>query len=248
MVADRMRTFLRSGKANQVVTVNVDFLNIARRDAQFRSMVNSAELVVADGMPLVWASRARGQPLPARITGHELIHECGQLGVEAGRSFFLLGAAPGVAERAGIRLQERYPGLEIAGAYSPTFEDPEEDDRIIEIIQDLNPGFLLVALGAPLQDLWIHNHKLQLSVPVCIGVGCVFDVLAGCVSRAPRWIQRFGLEWSYRLAQEPRRLWRRYVVDDMPMFGRLMLDTLRAEQDSDRPLTLPASSQTEHAA
>jgi N-acetylglucosaminyldiphosphoundecaprenol N-acetyl-beta-D-mannosaminyltransferase len=248
VVADRIGAFLRSGNTNQIVTVNLDFLNIARRNAKFRSVVNSAELVVADGMPLIWASRVKGQPLPARITGHELIHECARLGAETGESFFLLGAAPGVAEIAGMRLQERYPGLKIARAYSPTFEQQDENDRIIDMVQRTRPGFLLVALGAPLQDLWIHTHRHQLSVPVCIGVGCVLDVLAGCVRRAPSWIQRSGLEWSFRLAQEPQRLWRRYVVDDLPMFGRLMLDTVRFHDESGHLNGIAKSGRAERAA
>jgi len=242
LVANRFRTFLHTGQSHQIVTVNLDFLNIARHDAEFRATVNSADMVVADGMPLVWASRIKGHPLPARITGHELIHECGQLSSETGRGFFLLGAAPGIAEVAGARLEQRYPGLKVVGTYSPTFDSQEEDDHVIEMIERSRPGFLLVALGAPRQDLWIHRHRQRLSVPVCIGVGCVLDILAGSVKRAPEWIQQSGLEWSYRLAQEPRRLWRRYVLNDLPMFGRLMAETLRPDRAAEETHRRPGSA------
>ena len=226
---ERIRGFLASGSAHQVVTVNLDFLSIAQRNAPFRETINQADLAVADGMPLVWVSRLRGQPLAQRITGVELVDESCRLAAQTGHGVFLLGAAPGVADAAARTLEARYPGLRVVGSYAPPFGElsREEDDRIVEMIREAAPGFLFVAFGAPRQDLWIRAHADRLNVPVSIGVGCVFDLLAGTVERAPVWMQRTGLEWSYRLLQEPGRLWRRYVVDDAPMLGRLLVTAVR---------------------
>jgi N-acetylglucosaminyldiphosphoundecaprenol N-acetyl-beta-D-mannosaminyltransferase len=178
-------------------------------------------------MPLVWVSRLKGQPLAGRITGVELVHESCQLAAELGRSVFLLGAAPGVAEAAGRRLEALYPGIRVADVYAPPFGavTRDEDEHTVQRINDARPDFLFVALGAPRQDLWIRAHHGRLHVPVAMGVGCVLDLLAGVVRRAPTWMQGTGLEWSYRLVQEPRRLWRRYLVDDLPMLGRLLVSS-----------------------
>jgi exopolysaccharide biosynthesis WecB/TagA/CpsF family protein len=230
---DRIRDFLRSDKTNQIVTVNLDFVAIARRDASFRDTLNGADLAVADGMPLVWVSRVGDEPLPQRLTGVDLVDECCQVAVETDTSIFLLGAAPGVADVAAQRLRERFPGLRIVGVYAPPFGPltPEENERILQTINAARPDFLFVALGAPQQDVWIRANRDRLDVPVCMGVGCVLDLLAGVVSRAPAWMQQAGLEWLFRLIQEPARLWRRYIVDDLPVFAWLM----RQAMDRSRP-------------
>jgi N-acetylglucosaminyldiphosphoundecaprenol N-acetyl-beta-D-mannosaminyltransferase len=229
---ERIRGFLRSGSAHHVMTINLDFLSIAQRDPRFRETINRADLAVADGMPLVWVSRLQGQPFAERIAGVELVNESCRVAAEMGRGVFLLGAAPGVAEAAGRRLEACYAGLRVVGAYSPPFRalTPEEDEEIVQMIREAAPGLLLVAFGAPRQDLWIRAHLASLNVPVAMGVGCVLDLLAGAARRAPGWMQQAGLEWSYRLIQEPRRLWRRYILDDIPMLGRLVLTSAREER------------------
>jgi len=226
---DRIAGFLRSGTPHQIVTVNLDFLAIARRNAEFFDTLNRAHLAVADGMPVVWLSRLRGQPIAERVTGVALVDECCRLAAAENRSVFLLGAGPGVAASAARVLQHRYPGLQIAGAYSPPVGpiDRREHARIARMIRTSRPGFLFVALGAPRQDLWIRQNLSRLGVPVAMGVGCVFDVLAGAVDRAPNWMQRAGLEWAYRLSREPARLWRRYLVNDAPLMGHLVVEGLR---------------------
>lgn len=224
MAIARIRSFIQSGTPHQVVTVNVDFLRLARRDALFRTVVNSADLVVADGMPLVWASRLRGDPLPQRLSGIELMHACAEMAVDAGYRIFLLGAGPGVAQEAAAVLEQRFPGIHVAGTYTPPLRDfsAEEDSAILAHIRAAAPHMLFVAFGAPKQEQWIRGHLHELSVPVCMGIGGTFDILAGRVSRAPLWMQRSGLEWAYRLWQEPHRLWKRYLIHDMPVFFRLM--------------------------
>jgi N-acetylglucosaminyldiphosphoundecaprenol N-acetyl-beta-D-mannosaminyltransferase len=220
----RLRAFLSSDAPHQIVTANLDFLSIADRNPAFRDAINDADLAVADGMPLVWVSRLRGQALPERINGVDLVDAGCKLAAETDHSVFLLGAAPEVTEAAARTLQARYPGLQIAGAYSPPFGplDEDESERIVKLIQRAAPELLFVALGAPRQDPWIRENLDRLPVRVAIGVGCVFDLLAGKVSRAPVWMQRSGLEWAFRLAQEPGRLWRRYFVDDLPVLVRLL--------------------------
>lgn len=235
---DRIRGFLHSGTVNQVATVNLDFVAIARRSPDFRAILNDAELSVADGMPLVWLSHLMGQPVPERLTGVELVDECCRVAVETDTSVFLLGAAPGVAEVAAGKLRERFPGLRIAGVYTPPFGplSEAENDEIIRQVNLARPDFLFVALGAPHQDVWIAENRDRLDVSVAMGVGCVLDLLAGVVDRAPRWMQRTGLEWLFRLIQEPRRLWKRYIVDDLPVFGWLVVQTLLRERGPVAPL------------
>lgn len=233
----RIQRFLDSGTPHHVVTVNLDFLSIAERDPRFRTLINSAHLAVADGMPLVWLSRLHGTTLAERVAGVELVDDiCGLVAADGG-SVFLLGAAPGVAVTAGERLQERHPGLRIA-AYSPPIGafTRRDQERIVRMIHAARPSALFVALGAPRQDEWIHEHLAELDVPVAMGVGCVLDVLAGVSRRAPGWMQVAGLEWAYRLGREPRRLWRRYIVNDLPVFGRLVL---RGVRGSAPPVVVP---------
>jgi len=222
-VVARLDQFVESRKPHQVVTVNLDFVRIARSDLAFRVAVNRADLAVADGMPLVWLSRLFGPSLPERIPGIDLVDQAAALACRRGFSIFLLGAAPGVAGLAAEELSRRYAGLRIAGTYAPpmgTFK-PHEDDEIVSRVRATRPDMLFVAFGAPRQDTWIRDHLDALQVPVCIGVGGSFNFLAGRQPRAPQWIQRSGLEWAHRLVHEPRRLWRRYLLGDLPLLARI---------------------------
>jgi N-acetylglucosaminyldiphosphoundecaprenol N-acetyl-beta-D-mannosaminyltransferase len=219
--------FVRSRRPHQVVTANVDFLHIAEEDPAFQNIVNSADLVLADGMPLVWASRRLETPLPCRVTGVDMVLTCAELAAREGYSIFLLGAAPGVADEVACVLRARFPGLRIAGTYAPSNVALSDSDDVVRIIREAQPDMLFVAFGAPKQEKWIHMHSSRLHVPVSIGVGGAFDMLAGRVRRAPIWMQRHGLEWFYRLVQEPHRLWKRYFVQDLPVFIRLMMDSRR---------------------
>lgn len=221
---DRIDEFVRSGRPHQVVTVNLDFLSIADSNATFRDTLNQADLAVADGMPLVWLSRLKGTPIEERVAGVELVTESCRLAAEHGRKVFLLGAAPGVADAAARRLAELFPGLDVAGTYSPPMGPLtlKATHQIVRMIRAAAPDLLFVAFGAPRQDLWIRNNLAELNVPVAMGVGCSLDVLAGSVRRAPYWMRRTGLEWAFRLVQEPQRLWRRYLVNDLPLLARLL--------------------------
>jgi N-acetylglucosaminyldiphosphoundecaprenol N-acetyl-beta-D-mannosaminyltransferase len=220
----RVREFIQSGLPHQVVTVNVDFVRQAQNDNEFLGVINRSALAIADGMPLVWASSWMGDKLPERVTGVELVDQCCRIASEDNYRVFLLGGEAGVAQSAAQVLTERHPGLQVVGAYSPPvgpFSD-EEDSKMVNMIREAHPDILLVAFGAPKQDLWIAKHQHQLAVPLALGVGGVFNFLTGRVKRAPGWMQERGLEWLYRVIQEPGRLWRRYFVQDMPVVMRLL--------------------------
>lgn len=210
-----VRRMLQAGGAHQIVTANGAMLVRATRDAQVRRALNNASLVVPDGVGVVLAARILGRPAFARVPGIELAQEICGLAAGEQQRVFLLGAAPGVAAAAAGVLRQRYPGLQVAGVIDGYFAD---DSAVIEEIRRAGPGLLFVALGFPKQDLWIAAHRDRLGVPVCIGVGGTLDVLAGKVRRAPRFVQQMGLEWAYRLMQEPRR-WR--VVISLPLLVAL---------------------------
>ena len=222
--AGRIREFVEAGHPRQVITANLDFLRLSTGDQSFRELVNSADLVVPDGMPLIWASGLLGNPLPQRVAGVDLVRECVRVAAANEFSVFMLGAAPGVAQRAAVVLRSECPSLRIAGIHSPRGQDGDENERTLELIQAAEPDMLFVAFGAPAQDRWIRRHMHQLGVPVNIGVGGTFDLLSGRISRAPAWMQDTGFEWFYRFLMEPGRLGRRYFGKDLPLFFRLMAE------------------------
>lgn len=238
--ADRIDSFVRERRARQIVTANLDFLRLSLRDQRFHALINSSDLVVADGMPLVWASRLLGQPLPDRVAGVDLVNECARLSQERGRRIFFLGAAPGVAETAVAKLRERFPAMYVAGIYAPDLRTVDEE-MLLARIRDASPDILLVAFGAPVQDEWIRRNMAKLEVPVSIGVGGSFDMIAGRVSRAPMWMQRSGMEWLHRLTLEPGRLWKRYFVHDLPVFFRLMVASSLGSPGGFAPANVSAS-------
>src|SRR5579859_1612943 len=197
-------------RCQQVVTVNTEFVMAARRNSEFREAINRAALVLADGIGIVWASYPGKARVPERITGTDTVEALAKRCAASGYRMYLLGAAPGVAEQAAARLQAIAPGLAIAGTHagSPV---PEEEDAILERIWAADADVLCVAYGAPAQDLWIYRNLARLPVAVAMGVGGAFDFLSGRQRRAPRIMQRLGLEWLYRLYREPWR-WRRMLA------------------------------------
>ena len=201
---DRIESFIRKGTPRQIVTVNPEFMVMARQDRGFRDILNAADLALPDGVGLLWASRLLGKPLRERVAGSDLVYRMARRAAAGGYSLYLLGAGPGIGQKAAERLRERYPGLPIAGVYggSPGMDEEEE---IIDRIRAASPQVLLVAYGAPAQDRWIHRNLERLGVPVSMGVGGALDFVSGKVKRAPAWIQGLGLEWLFRLVQEPWR-------------------------------------------
>jgi len=213
---DRIEEFVaRGGRLHQVATVNSDFLARALADPELLHILRHVDLATADGMPLVWASRVLGGSIPERVTGADLVPALAERFAASGRSLFLLGARPEVAQTAAERLCERFRGLRISGVYSPPMADLESMDHatILRRVNAARPDALLVAFGNPKQEKWIHRHRHSLEVPVAIGIGASLDFIAGSARRAPVWIQQAGAEWLWRLGNEPGRLWRRYAGD-----------------------------------
>lgn len=220
---------LARGRGGRVVTPNLDHLRRASTDPDFAGLVAEADLVLADGMPLVWASRLQGTPLPERVAGSTLVDTLAAAAAEHGRSLFLLGGAPGAAEGAARELQQRYPSLRIVGTFCPPFgfeNDPEELARLEAAVIGANPDIVYVALGSPKQEKLTRRLAPLLPQAWWLGVGISLSFLAGDVRRAPAWVQRLGLEWAHRLAQEPGRLARRYLVQGLPFGIRLLVGAL----------------------
>ena len=239
-------SLIEDGQPHQVVTVNVDFLRIAERLPRLQDVINTSDLAVPDGVPLVWMARYLGMKNCRRITGPDLIEAIAQLSVERDKRIYLLGGARGAATGARERLQARFPGLNVCGVHEPMEAEypfpPEMDEDICRRIRDAKPDVLFVAFGCPKQDLWIRDHMQSLGVPISIGVGGSFNFLSGRIPRAPKAMQRLGLEWVYRLGREPHRLWRRYLLADLPFAVRLIVaETVARLTLRRRPLSLQRS-------
>jgi N-acetylglucosaminyldiphosphoundecaprenol N-acetyl-beta-D-mannosaminyltransferase len=195
---------IRERAPRQVCTANPEFVMAAQSDREFLALLNTADLVIPDGVGLLWAARWLGAQLPERVAGSDLVGRIAARGGRLGWRVFLLGAAEGVAQRAGDVLAARCPGLVIAGAYSGS-PRPEDEAEIVTRVRSARPDVLFVAFGAPAQDKWIARNRQRLGVPVSMGVGGTFDFLAGVAQRAPDWVQGLGLEWLHRLVRQPWR-------------------------------------------
>jgi N-acetylglucosaminyldiphosphoundecaprenol N-acetyl-beta-D-mannosaminyltransferase len=195
-----------------------------QRDPALRRIYNRSGLTTPDGMPLVWLSRLSGFPSVERVYGPDLLLALCEHGLDRGYRHFFYGGGPGVAEALAARLRARFPGLQIVGTYTPPFRPltPAEDAAVVATINAAGPDIVWVGLSTPKQDRWMAEHVGRLTAPVLIGVGAAFDFHSGRKRQAPRWMQRSGLEWLFRLSQEPRRLWRRYLIYN-PLFVALVL-------------------------
>jgi len=209
--ADRIEVLAASGGRHLVATVNPEFIMRARRDPDFARVLESASLCLADGAGVTWAARRAGTPLPGRVTGTDLVPVLARRSAERGLRLFLLGGGEGVAGEVADRLREVAPGVVIAGCHGGE-AGPEGDAESVALINAARPDVLLVAYGAPRQEMWHDRNRERLAVPVAIGVGGAFDYLSGRVSRAPSWLRAAGLEWLYRLLRQPRRLGRMSVL------------------------------------
>ena len=206
--------FIRSGRPHQHVVINVDKIVKASRDPALRQIINDCDLINADGMPVVWASRLLGKPLKERVTGVDLFEALMARAAEKGWRVFLLGAREEVVSGVAHLYPARYPGLTLAG-YRNGFWKPEDEDRVVAEIAATRPDILFVAISSPKKEAFLARYQAAMKVPFAMGVGGTFDVAVGLVKRAPVWMQKAGLEWFYRFLQEPRRMFRRYFIDDM---------------------------------
>lgn len=192
----------------------------ARENETLRTLYNTSDLNLADGVPLIWASKFLRNKIRGRVTGLDLLPQFTEIAAKKNYSFFFLGAKDGVAEALAKKLKHDHPNLNVVGYYSPPFAErfsDEENKKMIDMINSVKPNVLWVSLTAPKQDYWIHEHLNELNVNIAIGVGGAFEVTAGLIKRAPAWMQKNGLEWLFRFLQEPKRLFKRYFIE-APVF------------------------------
>jgi N-acetylglucosaminyldiphosphoundecaprenol N-acetyl-beta-D-mannosaminyltransferase len=228
-VLNHVSASLARGEGGWVLTANLDFIRRHARDPEARELYGRADLCVADGMPLVWAAWLQGHALPGRIAGSTLIHHLVARAAEERRSLYLLGGTDFANQRAAAQMQARHPGLRLCGRSSPRIASPpsaEDVARVADAIVPLRPDILLVGMGSPKQEQLIAALRPLLPGTWMMGVGISFSFMAGEVRRAPGWMQTLGLEWTHRMLQEPRRLARRYLIDDMPFAFRLFASAL----------------------
>ena len=224
MVLKVIDGWIHSRDRHYICVTGVHGVMESQRDEGLRSIHNAAGLVTPDGMPLVWLSRLRGQRHVDRIYGPDLMLALCNHSVAQGYRHFLYGGATGVPEILGQNLRDRFAGIKIVGMFSPPFRPltTEEDAHVVHMINASNPDIVWIGLSTPKQERWMAEHVMKLDAPVLIGVGAAFDFIAGLKKQAPYWMQRSGLEWFFRLITEPRRLWRRYLINN-PLFVWLIL-------------------------
>jgi N-acetylglucosaminyldiphosphoundecaprenol N-acetyl-beta-D-mannosaminyltransferase len=245
----RLRSLIddRRSIARFVAVTGMHGIAESRQNSQFRQVLNAADLVVADGMPLVWLGRLKGYPLRQRVCGAELMDEFCRVTGTTYRHFFY-GGAPEVAERLAHVLHEKQ-GVVIAGTYTPPFRPLTEDEgkELASFVERTSPDVLWVGLSTPKQENWMYEQRYKLRVPLMLGVGAAFDMNSGGLRRAPKWMREHGLEWLFRLASEPQRLWKRYLITIPKAVWCVCLELLhfsgsRSEQDQGSGSTAPTST------
>lgn len=215
---DAIDSLIKEDNCSYVVTPNVDHIVQLEKDEELKRVYENASLILTDGKPLIWISNWYKTPIKEKISGSDLFPRVCDLAAKKGYTMYLLGAAEGVADKAAKNLMDKYKGLNIVGTYSPPFEfekDKVELKKIERQIQEVHPDILIVGLGCPKQEKYMYHHCKELDVPISFGLGASIDFEAGNIKRAPRWMSEHGLEWLYRITQDPKRLAKRYLVDDM---------------------------------
>lgn len=218
--------FVQTGMPHQHVVVNVDKVVKANRDPELRRIINECALISVDGMPVVWASRLLGKPIKERVAGVDLFESLMRRSAEKGWRVYLLGAREEVVCGVKVIYEAKYPGLVVAG-YRNGYWKPEEEADVVAQITEAKADLLFVAISSPKKEHFLGQYQAQMKVPFAMGVGGTFDVAVGRVKRAPVWMQNDGLEWFYRFLQEPRRMFRRYFVDDLAFFWLLIKEATR---------------------
>lgn len=215
---DAIDSLIKEDNCSYVVTPNVDHIVQLEKDEELKRVYENASLILTDGKPLIWISNWYKTPIKEKISGSDLFPRVCDLAAKKGYTMYLLGAAERVADKAAKNLMDKYKGLNIVGTYSPPFgfeKDKVELKKIERQIQEVHPDILIVGLGCPKQEKYMYHHCKELDVPISFGLGASIDFEAGNIKRAPRWMSEHGLEWLYRITQDPKRLAKRYLVDDM---------------------------------
>lgn len=232
MAVDTIEEWIRNRKQHYVCITGVHGVIESQRDPALKRIHNRSGMTTPDGMPLVWLSRLNGQKHVRRVYGPDLMLLVCEASLVHGFRHFLFGGAEGVPEDLAQQLRNRFPGLQIVGTYSPPFRplSPSEDESIVRMINEADPDIVWIGLSTPKQERWMAEHLGKLHAPVMIGVGAAFDFHSGRKKQAPRWMQRSGLEWLFRLLTEPRRLWRRYLINNPLFLWLVTLQLLRLRQ------------------
>ena len=241
-VVEQMHAWIRRRNAcHSIAATSMHGIVEAQHDPSFKEILNATDLIVPDGMPLVWLGRRQGHPLRRRVYGPELLLAFSEQSVGQRYRHFFYGGEPGIAQRLAESLETMFPGLNVVGTYSPPFRPltPSEDARVVRMIDEAAPDVLWVGLGVPKQEYWMHEHRMRLRVPVMVSVGAAFDMLSGRRRQAPHWMGENGLEWLFRLMQEPRRLWRRYLLYGTQFVTYLALERLRLRNFASRRVETP---------
>lgn len=212
---------IKKRKIGHVITPNVDQIVRIEKDPYFSKICENAELLLVDGTPLMWIAKWYGTPIKEKICGSDLVPKLCEIAAQKGYKVFLLGAAEGVAAKAAVNLQKKYPGLNVVGTYSPPFgfeKDQEELSRMDRMLYESKADMLFVGLGVPKQDIFIYEHMNNYQIPMSFSIGATIDFEAGIQKRAPKWINKMGLEWFYRLISDPKRMFQRYIINDSEIF------------------------------
>lgn len=215
---NEIEKLIQKKNCSYVVTPNVDHIVRLEKDEELQKVYKNASLILTDGKPLIWISKWYKTPIKEKISGSDLFPRVCQLAANKNYTMYLLGAAEGVADTAARNLMKKYPGLNIVGTYSPPFgfeKNEQEMNKIKTQIQEVHPDILIVGLGCPKQEKFMYYHCKELGVPISFGLGASIDFEAGNIKRAPKWMSNHGLEWLYRFSKEPKRLFKRYFVDDL---------------------------------
>ena len=208
---------IEADKKSYVVAINVDVVMKIEEDSYLKKVVDNADMVLVDGKPLVWISKLHGKPLKAKISGSDLVPLLCEVAAEKGYKIFIIGGKDGIAEQAKEKLENRLPKINIVGTFAPPFgfeKNESELDKINQMISEAHPDLLIACFGCPKQEKWIYENIEKYNAKVSVCAGATVDFLAGNVKRAPRWMSDHGLEWFYRFTQEPKRMFKRYFVDD----------------------------------
>jgi N-acetylglucosaminyldiphosphoundecaprenol N-acetyl-beta-D-mannosaminyltransferase len=222
----KVEDFIQSGRPHQHVVVNVDKLVKASRDPQLLRIINQCALINADGMPVVWASRLLGKPIKERVAGVDLFESIMQRAAAKTWRVFLLGAQEEVVSRVKQDYERKYPGLTVAG-YRNGYWTQEDEEGVVRQIEAARADILFVAMSSPKKEQFLNRYQAEMRIPFAMGVGGTFDVAVGKVKRAPGWMQKSGFEWFYRFLQEPRRMFKRYFIEDMVFFWLLLKEAIR---------------------
>ena len=209
---------VENGEKKYIVAINVDVVMKIENDSYLKKITDNADMVLVDGKPLIWISKIHKKPVKEKISGSDLVPLLCEKSAKRGYSLFIIGGKEGIAEKAKLKLEEKYPNINVVGTYAPPFgfeKDEKELEKINRLISENKPDLLIACFGCPKQEKWIYENYQKYDAKVSICAGATVDFLAGNVNRAPKWMSEHGLEWFYRFLQEPKRMFKRYFIDDV---------------------------------